>query len=122
MIEKHLDKIGQRLKEVRKTLKVTQKEIAYASGISGSSVSESEIGKQRPSSILLFYLASVHNVNINFILTGSGSMFEESMDFNNFDHHDKGKIKAMLKMMNDKESVFYRVMAAFSDIKGGKKI
>lgn len=122
MIEKHLNEIGSRLREVRKTLKITQKNIAEACGISGSSISEAEIGKIRPSSILLFYLASVHNVNINFIFTGRGSMFEEGLYFSNFDDKDKERIKAMLKKMNDQESVFYRVMAAFSDIKEGKKV
>ncbi len=106
---------------VRKSLNLTQKKIADSVDLSTSYISELESGKQKSCSMLYHHLATAHHVNINFILTGRGGMFEEGLDFRNFDQKDKERIKAMLKMMNEKESVFYRVMGEFSEIKESAK-
>lgn len=49
MIEKYLSQIGSRIKKIRSTLKVTQKEMATMSGLSLGFISEIENGKKRPS-------------------------------------------------------------------------
>lgn len=76
--------IGQRIKERRKELKITQTQIQQKTSISSGNLSCIENGKYLPSSIALMELSQILNCSVDWILTGrtpiSGS--SETLDSN----------------------------------------
>lgn len=62
--------IGQRIKQRRKELKLTQVQIKDLCGISNGNLSELENGNRLPSAGALIALSKVLNVSIDWILTG----------------------------------------------------
>jgi transcriptional regulator with XRE-family HTH domain len=74
--------IGKRLKEVRKILRLTLEEISKKTGLSKSGISYMEIGNKKPSSVYMCELSEQFNVNINWVLTGKGSMFKPDVELN----------------------------------------
>ncbi len=66
--------IGERLKNIREQLKLTQEEFAKILGISRSRLSQIEHNKHDPSVKILTPLAK-QNLNINWLLTGEGEPF-----------------------------------------------
>jgi transcriptional regulator with XRE-family HTH domain len=67
--------IGQRLKSIRTTLNLSQREFAGSLEISTSSISNIEKGKGLPRHEAIYNLAAKFNVNIYFLLHGTGEMF-----------------------------------------------
>jgi transcriptional regulator with XRE-family HTH domain len=67
--------IGHRLKLIRKTLNLSQREFAENLDISSSSICSIESGKGLPRHDVIYNLAAKFNVNINFLLHGAGEMF-----------------------------------------------
>jgi len=66
---------GQRVKDIRKCLKIRQNKLAESIGISAFTQNATENGRQAPTHAYLARLASLYNVNVNWVLTGEGSMF-----------------------------------------------
>lgn len=62
--------IGQRIKEKRKELKLTQVQIKKMCGISNGNLSDFENGNKAPSAGALIALSKVLHVSIDWILTG----------------------------------------------------
>lgn len=62
--------IGSRIKELRKSLKITGKEIKEKTGISTGNLSEIENGKILPSSTAIIELSKVLNCSTDYILLG----------------------------------------------------
>ena len=75
--ENSLD-IGDRLKGIRKKLKLHQKEMAAALQIAPSYLCEIEKGNGNPGPELFVRLASEFNVNMNYLFTGNGEMFSDA--------------------------------------------
>lgn len=75
--------IGQRIKERRKELHITQKQIEGACGISSGNLSGIETGRYLPSAIALIELAKKLDCSIDWILTGKSSISKnpEIVDF-----------------------------------------
>ncbi|MFA7542763.1 MAG: S24 family peptidase [Candidatus Cloacimonadaceae bacterium] len=69
--------ISVRIKELRKSLKLSQVKLADKIGVSSASISYYESGGRSPDSAFLSKLCSVFGVNLNWLLTGSGPMFQE---------------------------------------------
>lgn len=69
--------LGGRFKRVRKDKKLTQQLFATALGISAGFVSEIEQGNKMPGSEVLISLKRVFNVNIDWLLTGEGGVYEK---------------------------------------------
>jgi len=121
MIETYLKEIGLRLKEVRKSLNLTQEKLKEETGLSIGFISGIETGKKRPSSILLFYLAHRYNVNINYLLTGKGDrIFKESyleksrhIDFG----RDKHVIEELLYYLEHYDLARYSILTSFLKFK-----
>jgi len=67
--------IGQRLKEIRKKIRVQQKEMAAALQIAASYLCEIESGNAKPGPDFFVKVASEYNVNLNYLLAGAGDMF-----------------------------------------------
>ncbi|MFO8144698.1 MAG: XRE family transcriptional regulator [Candidatus Syntrophosphaera sp.] len=68
--------IGDRLRSLRKKLKLTQVELAETLRIKASAISQMESNKIKPSLDTLKTLATVYGVNLHWLITGRGSMFD----------------------------------------------
>ncbi len=68
--------IGQRIKERRKELKITQTQIQQETSISSGNLSCIENGKYLPSAIALLELSKILDCSIDWILTGKSSISE----------------------------------------------
>jgi len=64
--------IGQRIREVRRKLKIQQKDMAAALKIVPSYLWEIEKGNGNPGPELFVRLASEYNVNLNYLFMGKG--------------------------------------------------
>ena len=65
--------IGQRIKERRKELHITQTQIQEHCGISSGNLSGIETGRYLPSSVSLIELARILDCSVDWILTGESS-------------------------------------------------
>jgi transcriptional regulator with XRE-family HTH domain len=72
-----LQLFSSRIKLIRKTKKLSQKEISHELGVSDTTYQNYEYGKRIPPGDFLFNLANQYNVNPSLLLTGKGVMFEE---------------------------------------------
>ena len=84
-----LIEVGKRIKLARKELRVQQKDVAEALGVSPSHLSEIEAGKSNPSTDFHLKLSELYNISVEYIFHGRGKMFydddlkltEEEFDF-----------------------------------------
>lgn len=67
--------IGKRLRAIRERLGITQAEVGEKLGIQSQHVSKYERGETVPTWENLIKLVERYDVNINWLLTGKGSMF-----------------------------------------------
>ncbi len=70
--------IGQRIKERRKELKITQTQIQQETSISSGNLSCIENGKYLPSAVALLELSKILDCSIDWMLTGKPSISESS--------------------------------------------
>lgn len=70
--------VGERIKEIRKELRMQQKELAASLGVSSSHLSEVESGKASASTDFYTKLSSLHNVSVEYVFHGRGKMFYEA--------------------------------------------
>lgn len=77
--EKIRREICARIKLIRKALKLTQKEFGKPSNTSYMLLSRIEQGEVSPNLVLLASLCRDFNVDGNFLLTGEGEMFRETI-------------------------------------------
>lgn len=71
--------IGQRIKERRKELKITQTQIQKTTSISSGSLSCIESGKYLPSAVALMELSQILDCSVDWILTGK-TIFSNNSD------------------------------------------
>lgn len=67
--------IGERIRTVRRALKITQENFARETGYKASFVSGIENGKKMPNVLFFFNLVVKYNVNANYLFTGEEPMF-----------------------------------------------
>lgn len=103
--------VGQRLKRIRKSLKITQAQMGEKLGKSPSSYNEIEKGKVGISTKMYIKLSELFNVNLNFLVNGRGEMFySPEPEFNSetveytFDKNIDSREKLMYMM---KKSTFF---------------
>lgn len=68
--------IGERIKNRRKELNITQIQIREATGISSGNMSGIESGKSLPSASALIELSKILDCSVDWILTGNSSILE----------------------------------------------
>lgn len=66
---------GERLKEIRNQLRLSQEELGKRIGLSRASIAAVEADKNRFSNDVLCKLLLAFDVNINYLLIGKGSIF-----------------------------------------------
>lgn len=77
MDTEHIDKLGFRLKLLRKNLALSQTELSEKMGVTQHSFSDYENSKRFPDTRFLFKLRSLFKVNLNWLVNGEGPMFIE---------------------------------------------
>ena len=75
MIRENLIAIGNRIKDIRKHLRITQKEMAAKLKMSACYLSEIEGGKGNPGHTFFYKLTTRYHVNLNYLFHGDGEMF-----------------------------------------------
>ncbi len=71
--------LGDRFKEFRKKLELSQTDIANALSIKASAVSQIENGKIKPSPDSMVKLSQTYSLNLHWLLTGNGSQFADKL-------------------------------------------
>jgi len=66
---------GKRVKKIRKTLQLSQRQFARDLGISGSFLSEIEYGKTRPGFDFFWNIHLKYNVDLYYLFKGTGDPF-----------------------------------------------
>jgi len=69
--------LGERLRKRRKTLKISQQELAEALGVTAQHISALEQGKRTPSLPFLAKLAEELGVSIDYLLGGEGGFIRD---------------------------------------------
>jgi len=69
------DSLGKRVREIRKRLKLIQKDFAQKINFSVPSLSDIETGKSKPGHDFFYHIVKAFDVNLYFLLFGEGEMF-----------------------------------------------
>lgn len=90
---------GERLRQLRKILKLSQMELGDKLGINASAISQMESNRIRPSLDTIFLLSKYFGVNLHWLITGEGDMFTDAHN----QHLDpaKSKLNQLQIMLND---------------------
>lgn len=66
---------AENLKKLRRELRLSAQKLADSIGISLITMQNYELGKREPKYSFLYQLLTLYNVNINWLMTGEGDMF-----------------------------------------------
>lgn len=88
MIRENLIAIGKRIKEIRKHLRITQKEMASELNMSACYLSEIEGGKGNPGHTFFYQLSTRYHVNLNYLFHGDGEMFTRNKFIKKIDKNE----------------------------------
>lgn len=73
--------MGNRIKELRKKLGLTQQEFADRLGIKRNAITNYEVGRNNPADMVISLICREFNVNEQWLRTGDGEMLAESDSF-----------------------------------------
>ena len=73
---------GNRLKKIRKELRLSQEEFGDRIGLSRAGIAAVEADKNNFSQDVLYKMISVFNVNLNYLIAGIGDMFNSKVEAN----------------------------------------
>lgn len=89
--------MNERIKKLRKTLDLKQREFGERLGIKGSTIANYELGRNEPIDAVLSLICREFNVNDEWLRTGNGEMFEELTE-------QQKILKYTALLLNDKDS------------------
>ena len=126
--------IGERIKTIRKTAKLTQKEFAAMIGVGWGLVASWEQGQKQPGQARLYVIADRFKVNPQWLIDGTGDIYRDDavndatqaqleIDvikklFDGLPETYKKKILAALKEMIETGATFPRITSNIIDISG----
>lgn len=118
--------MNQRIRLLRKSLKLTQSNFARKIGIGATAISKLEKGENTPSDQTILSICREFNVNEQWLRTGEGEMFDTSSTFSldeyakqrNMSNLEKDIIKCYLELPNDTRT---QVLNHFSNYFRDKK-
>lgn len=90
--------IGERLKQIRQVLGIKQVDLAKVLKINPSAISQMESGRTNPSLETLSELVVNYNVNLHWLITGIGKMFNTANDTSS----QNGSWDNFQKLLNDR--------------------
>ena len=76
-----MDSIGERIKEIRKLTKLTQKEFGYRISVAQTYLSQIEKGERDATEKIIKLVSHEFNIDENWLRTGEGEMLNESDEF-----------------------------------------
>lgn len=72
--------MNHRLKAVREALKLSQREFGEKLGVSRDVISNLEYNRVMPKELLLNHISQLYRVNLHWLKTGEGDMFDSNPD------------------------------------------
>ncbi|QOR36272.1 helix-turn-helix transcriptional regulator [Clostridium sp. 'deep sea'] len=99
-----------RLRELRMSIKLSQKEVANILGISRQAYNRYELGKRNPDNTMLIKLATFYDVSIDYLLEKTALKKTASQSINELTNHYKDK-KCCYDIDTDKVSANYLKLA-----------
>ena len=124
--------IGQRIKERRKELKITQTQIQQETSISSGNLSCIENGKYLPSAIALLELSKILDCSVDWLLTGKSSISDNSIfldteekellnGFRELPEDDRAELLCLMQMKLRKVKKEKDIIAKSSGLTGTEK-
>lgn len=96
--------IGERIKEIRKALEMTQKDFGARVGITPSAITKIELGVSNPSERLLRLICHEFNVSESWLVEGVGDMFRS-----------ESPAEAVLRVMAGEDEVAKAIFLALAE-------
>ncbi len=96
--------IPERLKEVRKSMNMTQRELAEKLGVSHTHISELEVGRKRPSELFLSAVEARLGVRKEWLSQETGEKYVEERIL--FTEEEVEIIKALREMPEESKKIF----------------
>ncbi|HOV16679.1 MAG TPA: XRE family transcriptional regulator [Candidatus Cloacimonadota bacterium] len=90
---------GQRLRALRKTLNLSQQELAEALHCNASAISQMETNRIKPSLDTMLALAKIYKVNLHWLITGSGEMFANTISAAKYKTNNR--LEELKKLLNE---------------------
>jgi transcriptional regulator with XRE-family HTH domain len=111
--------VGERLKELRKRLNMSQEEFGSKLGLKRSSLGKIERGASPPSGKMLQTLASKYNVSMDYLLCNRGTLFYEKDTANPTENKQKNdpELEELLSLMTRLPLARHSVMSCFQRFK-----
>lgn len=94
--------MNERIKELRKTLDLTQREFADKIGVKQNTVAQYEIGRNIPIDSVIFLICREFNVNEEWLRNGIGEMFLPTDKNLAIDNHNKQILNGEVILMNER--------------------
>lgn len=116
--------MNERIKQLRKTLGLTQQEFAERIGITRNAVANYETGRNEPIGSVLNLIFNEYNVNPDWLRNGSGEMFIEPATFSLDEYAQANKlnkteisiIRGFMELNPDTRQAIYNVFSnAFNE-------
>ena len=116
--------MNERIKQLRKTLGLTQQEFAERIGITRNAVANNETGRNEPIGSVLNLICNEYNVNPDWLRNGSGEMFIEPATFSLDEYAQANKlnkteisiIRGFMELNPDTRQAIYNVFSnAFNE-------
>ena len=116
--------MNERIKQLRKTLGLTQQEFAERIGITRNAVANYETGRNEPIGSVLNLIYNEYNVNPDWLRNGSGEMFIEPATFSLDEYAQANKlnkneiyiIRGFMELNPDTRQAIYNVFSnAFNE-------
>jgi len=117
----NFQEMGERLKAIRKALNKTQRDMSLIGGFPLSAISEMESADIRPQPLYLFLLASDFHVNLNWVFTGTGAMFNPDFEIKWDFGQDTQRVFDIVYLLEKSPEIRYMIMIHFMDILRSKK-
>lgn len=122
MTPEELSEFGQRVRKVRKYLRISQKEFAVHLNISNTYLSEIESGKFRPGFEFFVNMVTKFDVNIKYLVTGEGDFFiDTEKNSKKYYGENSEHIEEMLRDFEHIPMVKYAVLEFYYGYKISKK-
>ncbi len=109
--------IGKRLKEARKSIGRTLKQMSQISGLSISTIHGMEMGNNKPNIKYLYLLSEEFNINLNWIVTGTGSMLAPGFDLTWKFGEDSKRILELIYMLEHCDILRYEILGRYSEFR-----
>lgn len=117
---------GLRIRELRKSLEMTQSDFATRIGLTQNTITKYETGLRSPSNQIVVSICREFNVNEDWLRTGNGDMFnpmseDEELDLyigrisGSEDKFKKNLLKALCKLTEDEWNVLKKIISEMKD-------